>query len=532
MDKENENLLKSEKAPLTDYFDDPENTSKLENISNIQKPDKPRTLSINSIYSCTEIMTLNAIVEARGYSAYHLQTLFVVFLLISIEGYEITLYSSMLIPFQEFYHLDDFWLKLSSAIIFLGVGIGSYSIGYLTSLADRKKVLLVALCVIAVFHIAVIVTTNYIFFTLCRFIVGLAVGVELPLGLNIACESLPTTNRALGITLCWIGYPFAQVFGLLIMLIIMPDYDSSKVPLVLFIGWIAILITIILVLWLFNDSPRKLVLSRRDEEAYKVLCDLIHPYVFTKDDYLLVRYNTFKDSEAVEKQLSNIAQSGDQKENENVEDTKFQMLFSEKFFRSSVLIIIFCILCACIFYGPLLIISISLEYFEKHFSNNSKVPIYDDSGSNGSSVLVHNINIILMTVFSAPLGGILAEVKSLGRRYTIFICYVFSLLGNIWLILAPAYFEISQILILALGGTGYNVFIIYFSELYPTKIRDYASGLFFFINRFGGFLSQFIFLFLVSLNVYLPYLVLIVMQLICLVILCCLPYDTIGEDME
>lgn len=542
----------SEAQEELSYF----NTSKQE-IETIHKPEPPHTMSLKSIYSCTNFMTINSIIEARGYSAFQVRSILVYFLITGIEGFQITLFSSMIIPFSQYYDLHFFWLKLASAIIFLGLGVGSYSLGYLTDRFNRRNLLFSVLTLILCFHLLMALTTDIYMFILCRFAVGFCVGVELPLGLNILCETLPKSNRSLAINLGWTGYSFFQIMCLVVMLLIMPDYDPDNVPLVLCLTWIILVFSVGVIVYIFTDSPRKLILQFEDERAYEILKDIISPYVMTRQDFKMVKYNTLKENQETIRQARSFHQESadgtilndsvlDSKQGKSMhtplvnlvkgldqssfeEESKLSVLFNEKYRLSTVLILLLALLCACIFYGPLLIVSIVIKQIQEKYS------LQDDaefSTSGNVSVLTHNINIILLTVLSGPIAGLASEVGWIGRRYSMIIAYSVSVAGNLLLLLCPVYYELAQVLILFFGGAGYSVFCVYFSELYPTYVKDFASGLIFFTNRIGGFFSQFLFLLLLELGVFVPFWILLVLQLICILVIYALPFDTVGEENE
>lgn len=197
-------------------------------------------------------------------------------------------------------------------------------------------------------------------------------------------------------------------------------------------------------------------------------------------------------------------------------------IFSGSFRKSSILLIIISLNTAIIFYGPLLITTLALIDISpkstSHVKNNNSIKI----------VIIKNLIISITLIAANPLGGLICEIKTLGRKYTMFICYVFCLIANILLLIDHnSYYEASQIIILVFGGIAYNMVIMFFTELYPVKLRDTAVSFYFSINRVGGFVSQILFLMLVNIDIFLPYYVLVILLTVIIISIYIMPYDTI-----
>lgn len=202
-----------------------------------------------------------------------------------------------------------------------------------------------------------------------------------------------------------------------------------------------------------------------------------------------------------------------------VDDNLFShlsVLFEGDFRISSYYIGIICLTSACIFYGPLLIQSITLLKLVE-------TGVYSLTPK---EIIISNLNVAFSLMFSNPIGGFIAEIKVLGRKYSILGCYLICLIASMVLLYDKTYYETCQTIILFSGNVGYNNFITYFTELYPTEMKDTSVSFFFFICRIGGFISQFIFLIFFSWNYNLPYYVLFVLLLITNYFVFFLPYDT------
>ena len=81
-------------------------------------------------------------------------------------------------------------------------------------------------------------------------------------------------------------------------------------------------------------------------------------------------------------------------------------------------------------------------------------------------------------------------------------------------------------------SSGSNAISTYTSSFYPTKIRDSALGFFYACTRIGGFLSQFFFLWLFNLVIMLPYYLMLVLSLGCLVCVLFLKKEMSGQALD
>eukprot|EP00340_Litonotus_pictus_P007793 CAMPEP_0170523818 /NCGR_PEP_ID=MMETSP0209-20121228/9254_1 /TAXON_ID=665100 ORGANISM="Litonotus pictus, Strain P1" /NCGR_SAMPLE_ID=MMETSP0209 /ASSEMBLY_ACC=CAM_ASM_000301 /LENGTH=443 /DNA_ID=CAMNT_0010812133 /DNA_START=440 /DNA_END=1768 /DNA_ORIENTATION=+ len=179
-------------------------------------------------------------------------------------------------------------------------------------------------------------------------------------------------------------------------------------------------------------------------------------------------------------------------------------LFTEEYKLTTYYVSIICITSACIFYGPLLIESITLlELVE--------AGVYQYTAK---EIMLSILKVAFSLMLSNPIGGFIAEIKFLGRKFAILLCYFICFVANGVLIWDRSYFEICQTVVLFSGNVAYNNFITYFTEFYPSEIKDTSISFFMFLCRMGGFLSQFLFLILFSGGYMLPYVVLFILLLI------------------
>ncbi len=78
------------------------------------------------------IPIIDQILNKYGYSYHVLMDIFIFFLCTLVQGYVQNIFSILLIPYQNFLNFSDSFSELISALVFIGLCIGSISSGYLS----------------------------------------------------------------------------------------------------------------------------------------------------------------------------------------------------------------------------------------------------------------------------------------------------------------------------------------------------------------------------------------------------------------
>lgn len=497
-------------------------------------------------------------IDKQGYTKAQLKIILLTTIIFGFDGFHLTLASNMLIPFQSYYEMNIFWLEISSAIIFLGLAIGSL---FLTNLIDlcgsRMNLFKKSLYVLFIGHFLLFATPNKYCFTIARFICGLAIGILTAITLSITCETIPFSSRGLMISVCWCGYSFFQGLTSIFMIWIMPEYEPNRTPYVLISMFI---VMGSLGIYCHNNifySPENLVLKKQYEEAYNVISDLISPNLISKEKFEILKQDLInktnemsnENNEYFNEAQSVITNSNNEhrellidKNDNNTKILSFNEkayksdiynfnedknmfshineLFKEQYIKSTYLICIICICSACIFYGPLLIQTVTLLKLVEA-GKISLIP---------REIMMSSLNVSLSLLISNPIGGYIGEIKGIGRKYAMLICYFICFLANLTLLINDTYYETCQVVILFSGNVAYNNFITYFTEIFPTSIRDTSVSFFCFIMRMGGFISQFLFLQLFTFGYEVPYFILLFLLFVVVLSIYNLPYDTAPQE--
>jgi putative MFS transporter len=452
-----------------------------------------------------EINTLpiiEQILEKKGYDINTLKYVFLVFCIIVLEGLHMSFFSTMLIPLREFYQLSDFEIKFVSGMLFLGVGTGSILSGMITNKYERTDVINICLVITFVSNLLLAIN-SYITFLIFRVTIGFCLGVIVPTALNLLAECLPIRSRSFVLTCVWVAFTVGQLYLLTSMLILMPNFEKDQVQTIIIITSSMPLVILIAHLYLLEDSPRMLIINGRNEEGLRIL----------------ERWNGEPINEHMRKQIINEVTRDCSKEDGNMD---FTLIFKNRYLKTSILLTMLWFFNSVISYGPGLIISLTLKRL----------------GVNPTATMEHRdiiLNQIVMCLISSPsniIGGALSEIPSLGRNKATILGFFFSAIFFTLCIVFTSSFTILLGLGFAALNIAFNVNTSYSCEVYPTKTRDTALGFLFFATRVGGFLSQFFYLSMYMINMWLPYYFTIAIIIINIGLLSLLPYETYGKPLD
>jgi MFS family permease len=446
---------------------------------------------------------IDRIIEQYGYGWITWKTYIIVFFILAIEGFHLTLIGNMLIPIQKYYDMSDDHIKLVSGLMFLTVGLGSMSSGYITTKFKRMYVLYFTTFILAVGHLCIGFTSNILIFAIIRCAVGLAIGIVVPISLNLLTEYLPIRYRAIMLSGVWVGFAVGALFNLFIMLLIMPELEQYYYSKTLVTSSSLSFFVVILLLFL-KDSPRNLLHNGEYAKALVIL-----EYIYGKEL-----------TEFEKEELISEAKGGS---NTTIE-VSIKEIFNKDYCRVTILLAFNWILLSLIHYGPMLITSKTIEELEKSHDHKSQ--------SANNDIIVDEIIIFLIYFPNSIVAGLICEIPRLGRIKSNIISMAIAIVFLILLIVDSSNYEIYFGFYLFAVSVAFAISTTYSCEVYPTRIRDLALGFLFFCTRMSGFLSQVIYIMFHDWYLWLPYyssLLFCALNAICIFLL---PYETKGRALD
>ena len=116
-------------------------------------------------------------------------------LLYFIEGLHVSLTGMIFIPIVKYYRLSQLRGCLISSSLMIFMAIGNLISGFLTNKFVRKKIIIYSLLTISVGSI-LSTYPSWIILLFCRCIIGLSLGIVMPINTNNLSEVLPLKLRS------------------------------------------------------------------------------------------------------------------------------------------------------------------------------------------------------------------------------------------------------------------------------------------------------------------------------------------------
>jgi len=395
-----------------------------------------------------------------------------------------------------------------SACIFIGVGLGSLFCSFFTKRYGRVFSLNASYFLLLVSHFFQSLIINSYVFVIFRILVGFALGVIVPIVLNLLSEFLPNSYRGFFLLFIWFFFTIGNIVLPLCSYLVMPDLSQYDLQKFLFILNIFHVISFLFNFACLVDSPRNLIFSEKYKEGKQIL-----ESISKKGKIELPQF---------EKLVKNVKKNSSKSVKGSICD-----LFGKKYTFTTICIIFLFFVQAGAYYG---IYSIYMKSIDE-FKNDD-----DDSSSSSSSDNEENIDKYLisasLSLLSYVIGGIVINLKNLGRKKIIAIFMILQGICLILCIIITKFFVEFFTLNLLFANIHSNVLLGYVVEVYPTKIRDLSSGFILMTFRASCFISQFLFKWLFNIDKIVPY----IFQSICLIIgtiiTLLLPIETKGRALD
>ena len=482
------------------------------------KEDNPALLNINEDEMNEKQLLIDKILEKTTFSKYRIFIMICMIFMFIANGMEMCLFSLIILPFQNYFELNEksILLEISSSSLFLGVAIGSGIAGYIIDFFGRIFTIKISSILMTVSHLIMSLLLYLPIFNICRCLIGLSLGIIIPILINIYGEYLPSKYRGFLLMVAWSFFGFGWLIMNILALLIMPELEKEKIQKFLLILFFFPLFASISCIFLLNDSPRNLLLSNNLNDisiATNILGD--------------INSELLNDSE--KKQLLDELKKSNKNENENEEKKNFfKEMFSSNYKKTTILILLLFFILAYNGYGISVISSLVLEIlFKKENENKS-----EKKSTSNRSLIINQIMLSVGEVCSNIIGGFIGEWKKLGRKGTIILFIILGLIFILPSIFKSILFEIFSPISSGCTTIYVNLAMDYIVELYPTKIRDKSTSLLYMVYRVSGFLSQFISIGTFKIVYFLPYIIYVIICILSIIFTWLLPYEVAGISMD
>lgn len=194
--------------------------------------------------------------------------------LITVAGLG-TLFDSMDVGIVSFvmaalisaWRLDSFWVGVVGSINLVGMAIGAALAGSLADRFGRRQLFMLTLLVYSVATGVSGLSIALWMLLLCRFLVGVGLGGELPVTSTMVAEFLPSRDRGRGIVLLESFWAVGWLVAAIIAFLVIPEWGWR---IAFFVGTIPALYVLYLRRGI-PESPRYLMRTGRGQEAARVM---------------------------------------------------------------------------------------------------------------------------------------------------------------------------------------------------------------------------------------------------------------------
>jgi MFS family permease len=437
---------------------------------------------------------IDQIIGKYGYGTNIILYILCAILVISVSGYFTTLFSSTILAYQKLFNLNDNDLMAIATLYFIFKITGSMTVGHITKKISRITVINTALVLLTICNILMGVFYKNLPWMYCsRVLTGFFSGNIETLITNVLCEHLPIHYRGLILTSVWTGWSIGQIIPNLIMLRFMRNFESSGLDKTIILSTFIPLTALIFCLLFLKDSPRHFILKEDYNKGFQIL-KTYEPNITEEMKNVMIK----EIKEGVNKQHKG----------------KFRELFYKKFRLLTFCILFLNFMSNMLNDGFALIVNLTLEEIDN------------------SNILWDAITVIIFSMPSCFIAGVLSDIKWIGRKWCNFMGYLFLCLSLILAVVFPSKISLFLGLYNIFINFGNIVIVTYTSEIYPSKLRDLASSMGFTFSNLGSCSSQMIFIKLHQLSTFSPYYFIIAVCLVCSMISWVLPYETYRRPLD
>jgi len=194
------------------------------------------------------VINVSEVIDRHPITKYQIGVLVLCMLVALLDGYDTQAIGYTAPAVAQALHLprEAFGPVFSAGL--LGAALGALSFGPLADRWGRKRFMVAATVIFAVFSLLTAQISSLPELLLCRFCAGLGLGGATPSFLALGGEFAPVSKRGVFVTIAFAAFPFGGLIGALTSSYVIPNFGWQVV---FYIGGVApLLIAVMLALWL------------------------------------------------------------------------------------------------------------------------------------------------------------------------------------------------------------------------------------------------------------------------------------------
>lgn len=436
------------------------------------------------------------------------------------DGMEMTVFNFIIKPFGDYFELEesDIEIQITTSALFFGIAIGSGTASLITSKLGRVLSIKISNIIFFISHLLMSLWLSLPVFIICRSIVGLTLGIIIPIFMNIYGEYLPVQYRGFLLMVAWSFYGIGQLITNLIGLAVMSKLESERLKLFLLILSFLPFLSLIGSLFFLSDSPRGLLLSKNildNRNSINALNEI----------------NKEKLTPEEEKKLKNEIDTAKKISDSFTIKDILKEMFSPELKKTTILMVFIFIYLGYNAFGIYSISSYFLDYLDEK-ENGKKNDESEEKETPAKEIIINQIMYAVAEFAANILGGFFGEIKKLGRKGGIMVFTILAAIFTILGIFKKILFEVTSPISSGCTTIYVNLAMDYVVELYPTKIRDTSTGLLFMIYRVSSFICNYISMGFYGINRYIPYIIYAICAILSFLFTFALPYEMAGKSLK
>jgi MFS family permease len=448
-----------------------------------------------------QLIEIDKIHNKYGYRWEVWKIIIAAILILSIDGCFTQIAGAFQEPMKSVLNLTDYGISGIAFSFFMSKSFGSFLCPYINNWFTRPWSLILSMIIILLSQILIAFLPNLTVTIITRIISGFCAGVLEPVINNLLCEYLPIYYRGFFLISVWFGFNIGKMFPSVMMYWLMPNYEISQMSNTLLSICSLPLISIIYCAFFLRDSPRNYILIGKNEE---------------KAFYILEKIN-------FDQKISDERRSRIKEEVQHGVNEQFNGSISDLFKHGLLLTTI----------SIFLISFISNMQTDGLGITTSMILSTVDPNSPPKSVIVDTIIVNAAGIPSYIVAGLLCEVNTIGRKWTILIGFIFLITIG----LIPSIISLQPLPTLLLVYSFCSSYLsitapIYGSEIYPTRIRDIGVGLAMFATNAGSAMAQYVYVILHIYNIKAPFILSLVTAFIACASTAYLGYETNNKPLD
>jgi AAHS family 4-hydroxybenzoate transporter-like MFS transporter len=215
------------------------------------------------------VVNVNETIDRRAVTAYQIGILGLCMLVALLDGFDTQSMGYTAPAVAQALTLPREALGPVFSAATLGSAFGALSFGPLADRLGRKRFMVAATVMLALFSLLTAFVSSLPELLACRFLTGLGLGGALPSFLALGSEFAPRRRRGLFVTLAFTAFPFGGLIGALTSSYVIPQFGWQAV---FYIGGVAPLaVAAVLALWLPESLRFLIARNIRIDEARRTL---------------------------------------------------------------------------------------------------------------------------------------------------------------------------------------------------------------------------------------------------------------------